>query len=273
MTQKSLKNRISTLWGKKTVQHTLSLLASRGLGIFIQGAYFTIVARTLGVSNYGLFVGIAAFIGILRPFSGWGFGQILIANVSRNPSLFKEYWGNALFMSVASGLALTGLTLLIGDVFLPQNAPLVIILLIALADFVFYRVYQVAINALNSLEMIHWMAKCGLGFRITGLIAALCFSTFYGNSGIMGWAILYLAIRVISALWTSLLVCRLLEKPKLALALIPSELKEGFFFSIGSSSATIYNDIDKSMLARMATLESTGIYLSLIHISEPTRPY
>lgn len=260
MTLNSLKISIYELWRKKIVKHTLSMLASRSLGIFIQGAYFTIVARTLGVHDYGLFIGVAAFIGILRPYSGLGFGKILIANVARSPALFKEYWGNAIFMSVASGLVLTALTILAGDVFLPKTAPLIIILLIAVADLIFYRVYDVAINALNSLELIHWMAKCGLGFRLTGLIAALCLNIFFSGSGIIAWATLYLAIRVISALWTSLLVCQMLGKPKLALSRIPRELKKGFYFSIGSSSATIYNDIDKSMLARMSTLGATGIY-------------
>ncbi len=260
MTLQSLKIRIYNLWKKKLVKHTLSMLASRSLGIFLQGAYFTIVARTLGVHDYGLFIGVAAFVGILRPYSGLGFGQILIAKVARNPALFKEYWGNAIFMNVVSGLILTVLTVLAGDVFLPKTAPHIIILLIAVADLIFYKVYQVAINALNSLELIHWMAKCGLGFRVTGLIAAFCLSTFFGSSGIIAWATLYLAIRVITALWTSLLVCKMLGKPKLALSRIPSELKEGFYFSIGSSSATIYNDIDKSMLARISTLGATGIY-------------
>ena len=260
MTLQYLKIRIYNLWQKKIVKHTLSMLASRSLGIFIQGAYFTIVARTLGVHDYGLFIGVAAFIGILRPYSGLGFGQILIAKVAKNPALFREYWGNAIFMNVASGLVLTALTILAGGMFLPKAAPFIIILPIAVADLIFYRVYDVAINALNSLELIHWMAKCGLGFRLTGLIAALCLSTFFGNSGIIAWATLYLAIRVITALWTSLLVCQMLGRPKLALSYIPIELKEGFYFSIGASSATIYNDIDKSMLARMSTLGATGIY-------------
>ena len=260
MTLQSLKIRFYGLLRKKIVKHTLSMLVSRSLGIFIQGAYFTIVARTLGVHDYGLFIGVAAFIGILRPYSGLGFGKILIAKVTRNPALFKEYWGNAIFMNVTSGLVLTALTILAENVFLPKTAPLTIILLIAVADLIFYRVYQVAINALNSLELIHWIAKCGLCFRLTGLIAALCLSTFFDNLGIIAWAILYLAVRVITALWTSLLVCQMLGRPKLALSRIPLELKEGFYFSIGASSATIYNDIDKSMLARISTLGATGIY-------------
>src|SRR5262249_225992 len=36
--------------------------------------------------------------------------------------------------------------------------------------------------------------------------------------------------------------------------------KEGFFFAVGASSATIYTDIDKTMVARLSTLEAAGVY-------------
>ena len=37
-------------------------------------------------------------------------------------------------------------------------------------------------------------------------------------------------------------------------------MREGAYFSITLSSQNIYNDIDKTMLARLATLEAAGIY-------------
>ena len=258
----NLKNRIVNLLQKTLVQHTLSMLASRGIGILLQGAYFTIIARTLGVNDYGLFVGVAAFVGILNPFSSLGFGKILIQNVARNHALFGEYWGNALFMSFTSGGAIAVLATAVGYALLPDIGTPVILPLIAVADLIFYQVYKVAIDALNSLELIHWIAKLGIAFRLSSLIGVLCLSNFWGNSnsGVTAWAIIYLVVRIAAALSATFLVCRMLGRPKLALSRIPTELKEGFYFSIGSSSATIYNDIDKSMLARMSTLEATGIY-------------
>jgi O-antigen/teichoic acid export membrane protein len=37
-------------------------------------------------------------------------------------------------------------------------------------------------------------------------------------------------------------------------------MREGFYFSVGLSAQTIYNDIDKAMLTRLSTLSATGIY-------------
>src|SRR4029077_16217129 len=39
-----------------------------------------------------------------------------------------------------------------------------------------------------------------------------------------------------------------------------AEMREGFYFSASMSAQTIYNDIDKTMLARLGTLEAAGIY-------------
>ena len=38
------------------------------------------------------------------------------------------------------------------------------------------------------------------------------------------------------------------------------EFVEGLYFSTSLSAQNIYNDIDKTMLARMATLDAVGIY-------------
>jgi O-antigen/teichoic acid export membrane protein len=38
------------------------------------------------------------------------------------------------------------------------------------------------------------------------------------------------------------------------------ELGDGAYFAVGAAAATFYNDIDKTMLARMSSLGATGIY-------------
>jgi len=57
-----------------------------------------------------------------------------------------------------------------------------------------------------------------------------------------------------------MIVSQLLGKPKPFAAKIPAKLREGIYFSIGESASNINANIDKTMLASMATLEATGIY-------------
>ena len=57
-----------------------------------------------------------------------------------------------------------------------------------------------------------------------------------------------------------LLVWSKLGSPKLTGIRWTAEFREGLYFSTGQSAQTIYNDIDKTMLARLGSLEATGIY-------------
>jgi O-antigen/teichoic acid export membrane protein len=74
------------------------------------------------------------------------------------------------------------------------------------------------------------------------------------------WGAFYLgstAISTILALW---LVHRELGRPDFSAARECLELRQGFYFSVSLSAQNIYNDIDKTMLARYSTLDATGIY-------------
>ena len=48
--------------------------------------------------------------------------------------------------------------------------------------------------------------------------------------------------------------------PKLSWPQARGEVREGFYFAASQTAQTVYNDIDKTMLARLSTLEATGIY-------------
>ena len=57
-----------------------------------------------------------------------------------------------------------------------------------------------------------------------------------------------------------------LGAPRLELSRISPELKEGFYFGAGLSAQTIYNDIDKTMMASLSTLDATGIYAAAYRV-------
>src|SRR6202050_1966122 len=77
-----IKNRLT--------KNVIWLSAGQGLRLLIQAAFFTIIARSLGVSNFGSFVGVVALVGILYPFGSLGSGNILVKSVARNRESFSE---------------------------------------------------------------------------------------------------------------------------------------------------------------------------------------
>jgi O-antigen/teichoic acid export membrane protein len=52
-----------------------------------------------------------------------------------------------------------------------------------------------------------------------------------------------------------------LGRPRVGLTYTTRDVRDGFYFAAGISAQNIYNDIDKTMLARLVpTLDATGIY-------------
>lgn len=260
MNLNSIKARIERLFQKSLVRNTLWMMLSQGLRLVLQAAYFVIIARALGAEQYGAFIGATALAAILAPFASLGSGDILIKNVSRNPQLFKESWGNALFMLVVSSFMLLILVMVAAPFLLPKTIPIILLFCVALSDLFFLRTLDTASKAFLAMDLVSRSAQLTVLLTLKNLIAALIFVSFFKNPDILVWACLYLASTAVAALIACLLVTRMLGYPKLALSLIKPEIRQGFYFSISLSAQTINNDIDKTMLASLSTLEATGIY-------------
>ena len=231
-----------------------------GLKVIVQAGYFVLIARALGPGEYGAFVGVTALISIVAPFSGLGMGHLLVKNVARDTRLFPVYWGNSLFASAISGLLLVALVLAIARIVLPASIGLPLIFLICLSDLVFVKGADIGAQAFQAVDQLQFTARWNVLPNLLRLIGAAIVFFVWGRSTALTWAWFYLGSTVVSSAVTVIFTTAHLGAPKLNLRLIPAELREGFYFGAGLSAQTIYNDIDKTMLARLSTLDATGIY-------------
>jgi O-antigen/teichoic acid export membrane protein len=254
-----LQPKIDRLLEQRIVRDTLWLLVGKGMRLVLQAAYFVMIARTLGVANYGAFVGTTALAAIVSPFVGVGIDTLLLKNVAKDRQLFREYWGNALWMVLVSGIGLMVGLALVRPIVLPSISPL-LILLVAVSDLIFGSITNIAIRAFQAVDRLNISAQINIFVMFTKVVAAFALMYFFAKPTLLEWTWLYFISSIVAALLAAILVHQLLGAPKLALARILPELKEGFYFSISNSAYTIYNDIDKTMLARLSTLEATGIY-------------
>jgi O-antigen/teichoic acid export membrane protein len=226
----------------------------------MQAAYFVIIARTLGVAKYGEFVGITALVAIVSPFVGLGSEILLVKNVAKDRGLFAVYWGNSLLIVLATGAISIALLGLIAPLLLPRSISLLAILIVAVSDLIFGSITNVAGRSFQAVDRLNISAPIGIFVMFTKTLAAIALLKFFPNPNGLEWVCLYAASSILSALLAVTLVQRFLGSPKLDLARIQPELGEGISFSISNSAYTVYNDIDKTMLARLSTLAATGIY-------------
>jgi O-antigen/teichoic acid export membrane protein len=237
-----------------------------GLRIAIQAIYFVLIARALGVEQYGAFVAVTALVSIMAPFAGFGAPNLLVKNVARDRSLFAVYWGNGLLMSAASGIGFLAIVAVVARFALPGSVAMHSVLLVAISDLLLVKVVELASMAFMAVESMSNAAQLQVfisASRLAGIVV-LRFITPHPTAA--AWAVVYLAASLGTALFALGSTVRKLGAPRLALRRIGPEFTEGIYFSVSLSAQTIYNDIDKTMLARMVALDAAGIYAAAYRI-------
>ena len=250
------------------LKNTLWMLMSQGGLIILQVFYFVVIARALGPQEYGAFIGATSLIAIFAPFVSFGSGSLIVKNVSRDPSLFGQYWGNALIIISVAGTAGIILVCLISPFLFPSDISVMLVFLAAIAKLICMRIVQIAGHSFQAVQQLKITAQINLLPGITRMVAVLAMLLIFPNPTAVDWTLMYLIGTTIAAAISFGLVQYHLGSPTLALERIRPELFEGFCFSAGLSSQTIYNDSDKAMLARFSTIGTTGVYAAAYRIVE-----
>jgi O-antigen/teichoic acid export membrane protein len=241
-------------------RNTIWMFCGQGLRLVIQAIYFIEIARSLGASSYGAFIGVVALVGIAYPFGALGSGNLLVKNVARDQSLFAAYWGRALAITAAASSVLLAAVLCLSHVVLPASIPLRLVLLVAGADLVGLNIVTVSGQAFQAFERLNWTATINALISAGRLAGALILIAIHAHPSALQWGYVYFSATAAVAITASLLVWKKLGAPRFKWPHSAAEMREGFYFSSSLSAQTIYNDIDKTMLARLATLDATGIY-------------
>jgi O-antigen/teichoic acid export membrane protein len=105
-----------------------------------------------------------------------------------------------------------------------------------------------------------WTASFNVLHSASRMAAAIWLAALHPHASALQWGSFYFASTILVAVIAVSVVLVKLGTPKFESARTLSEIRQGVYFSINQSAETIYNDIDKTMLARLGTLEATGIY-------------
>jgi O-antigen/teichoic acid export membrane protein len=244
----------------KLARNTVWMIVGQGLRLVIQALYFVEIARSLGVRNYGAFVSVVALVGIVYPFGALGTGNLLVKNVSRNNALFPLYWGRALVTTAISGSLLFIIVLGLSRFALPRGIPLLLVALVAASDLFGLNIVTICGQVFQTFERLNWTATLNVLMSGGRLLGAIILVALHPHPSPLQWGFIYFGCTTTVAIVASILVWMNFGPPVFRLELDAPEQREGLYFSISQTAQTVYNDIDKTMLARLGTLEATGIY-------------
>ena len=242
------------------IRNTISMLAGGAVRLGLQAIYFVIVARLLGPNQYGAFVGVASLIGVLSPFAMMGTGNLMIQSVARDRTAFHASWGNALCVTGILSVGLLALILLALRLLFPRDIPLALVALLGFSDLFLAGVVGLAGQAFQAFEQLHRTSQINAVMTGVRAAAALFLAIFAQHPDATYWGTFYFLSTVVAAVYAFGCVQRNLGSPLPALGLLRHRMLEGLYFSFGLSSQSIYNNIDKPMLARFSTLNAVGTY-------------
>lgn len=242
------------------VRNTMWMIAGQGVRLVIKAVYFVEIARSLGPRNYGAFVGVVALVGIASPFGALGSGNLLIRGVSRNTISFRRYWGQSLVVTICCGSSLLAAVLLLSRFVLSTEIPLALVALVGISDILGLNIITLAGQAFTAFEQLKWTAVIWITMSAVRLGGALILIAVHSHPSALQWGYFYCGGNIVVALAAFILVCHRLGLPELRRPNGAGDLREGIYFSISLSAETLYNDIDKTMLVRLATLDAAGIY-------------
>jgi O-antigen/teichoic acid export membrane protein len=134
-----------------------------------------------------------------------------------------------------------------------------LIVLVACAELVAMRVVETSGQAFQAYERLRATAVVGAVPFLLRSIAAVAFLAAGGHAP-ESWAWMYLAATTVAAGGCVAYTVGVLGRPRPNVRVLVSTLRLGVMFSVAQSASSIYGDIDKAMLARLASLDATGIF-------------
>ena len=249
-----------TAVNRKPIRHNASwMLIGRILGFLLQALYFILLARLLGVSQYGVFAGEFAVVSTITPYSALGAAMLFMRYLAVDHSEAAKYWGN----SFITTLGFTSAAVLLVGILSIRHGMLAhsgIILLLLVANCLFLQIATLGSMltfALGDARSSAWMSLSVNFFRLLALVI-MWFKM--GRADAFEWSIGLLAGSVVAAGAVSYQIRRTIGPMRYDLRLLRKRALEGLGFSFAGTTDAVNNDLDKIMLSHYGMIVQDGFY-------------
>ena len=235
------------------------MLAGQGLSLVCQATYFVLLARLLGSTEYGIYVGAVALVSILSQYSPLGSQFVLLRHVSQDPEKFALYWGNVLITCLTLGSTFVILLAWVGP-HMAHSFSWKLILCVALGDCICGQITDAASRVFQAFEKLRFTAFLAVFVNMcrTVLVGVMLWRLHHATAGV--WVIAALVISSGAAIAAVLLVTRHYGLPVFSLRLLVRHIGEGIVFALSSSTMNIYDNVDKAMLGHYGMNAANGVY-------------
>lgn len=238
---------------------TATLFGGNLAALLLQTLQFVMLARVLGVAEFGHVAAANALIAIAIPLAGLGYGNVLLMRVSRDRSRLRFDLGNAQLAIAVIGTALVLAVTLIARAVYGEAAQIALIVTMAVGELVLVRstvVLGQLYQALDRIEMTSVLNTATALCRVSGIVAMLAL----GRHDALTWAATSCALMLVLAMGAHIVTVRAVGLPALDLRRLWRDRTDAVHFSLGTGAKALYTDLDKVVLARAVASGELGAY-------------
>jgi O-antigen/teichoic acid export membrane protein len=225
--------------------------------ILLQALLFFVLARGLGVAEFGLYMTLFSVSQLIYPLIGFGTHNHMIMELARNPDRLHTYLGTPFILTIASGcviaLALSGFTSQFIHV-----SPIVLISIL-LTELLAYRLLDIATHVWQAQENLRAYAAAYTTLSCGRLLAA--FGLLACNSlQLQPWAMVNFIVTLFIAIWTLIHLYRSQGLNWRTWRYEVATARGSIHFSFSGIAQNTYLNADKLFIAKLLGHEAVGLY-------------
>jgi O-antigen/teichoic acid export membrane protein len=243
------------------------MFVGQGVGYALRAGYFILMARLLGVVQYGIVVGAFALVNLVANYSRLGSGTVMLRYVSADTKRFAAYWGHVLFVLMISGSLVVVLLKVIAPYALVRSSSQIVVVL-AVGMCVFEQLAISSTQVFQAFQQMRITAFLNLLTSLVRFFAAGAMLMFLRHATAIQWAWASMIASSIAALIAFVFVTVRFGWPKFMPELIKIRGIEGIEYAFADSTTNAYDDLDKAMLGHYGMNAANGIYTMAYRIIE-----
>lgn len=246
---------------KTIAKNTLFLSVSQVVGRAIGFLYFIFLARVLGVSSFGTYAFISAFVYNFIPVADFGVERFVLRDISRTQTDSQEYFSKLLPLRIILAIIAYFGVLILGFVLKRSFYEISLMAIFGLA-IIPYNIIYLFLSLLNAKEKMQYVSGVNIFLITITALFGVCFYLLGQNLLIILFSypmanliiLIYFLFRAKS--WKFTL------KLTIDLKFIKNTISESWIFAFYLISAVLYLRLSTIMTGLLLGSQATGLYSS-----------
>lgn len=236
-------------------------------GYLLRVVYFVLIARALGLVEYGAVAAAFAFVSLGAQYSRLGSGMVLLRYVSAERPQFSVYWGNVLITTLAASGFITLVFWLVAPHILDAKS-VGLVAFTSAASCVFEQITITTTQVFQAFQRMGFTASLNLLTSLFRTLAAGGLLLTVHHATAREWVILSMIVSALAAAIGVAAVTFYFGLPRVDMKLFKARFGEGVEYAFAASTNSAYDDLDKTMLSHFGMTTAVGIYAMAYRVIE-----